>query len=240
MNLKEIILAAVITIGLCIAWWLLSPLFIDQSVDEAFPFDLPTATELAEMTDEEKATALQEVETALENSEALAELSQEEMETLEEQVVEIAAEMPDKEMDDEMPEAVTEEAATDASEASSEEAAEESSSTEWVIAAQGEFMDADSAHKGSGTAIIFEQGENRILRFENFESTNGPDLHVLLVENIEGTRNSELGNYIDLGKLKGNIGNQNYEISADVDLSLYNGVMIYCVPFHVVFSRAIF
>ena len=109
-----------------------------------------------------------------------------------------------------------------------------------MIVAQGEFVDADSAHQGSGTATIFQQGDSRILRFENFESTNGPDLHVLLVENIAGTRSEELGNYIDLGQLKGNIGSQNYDIPADVDLSQYSGVMIYCMPFHVVFSTAAF
>ena len=44
--------------------------------------------------------------------------------------------------------------------------------------------------------------------------------------------------YIDLGKLKGNIGNQNYPIPADLDLSPGGSVVIYCVPFHVIFSVA--
>ncbi len=79
-----------------------------------------------------------------------------------------------------------------------------------------------------------------MLRFEAFDVTNGPDLHVLLVENIDGTNHNEIGEYVDLGALKGNMGNQNYEIPADVDLSHYAGVMIYCMPFHVVFSTAAF
>ncbi len=78
------------------------------------------------------------------------------------------------------------------------------------------------------------------MRFESFDVTNGPDLHVLLVENIAGNNHDALGNYISLGKLKGNMGSQNYEIAADVDLSQYEGVIIYCMPFHVVFSRASF
>ena len=82
--------------------------------------------------------------------------------------------------------------------------------------------------------LSFQQGDTRILRLEDFMVTNGPDLHVLLVENVEG----DMGNYIDLGSLKGNIGAQNYEIPADVDLSQFSGVMIYCQPFHVVFSTA--
>jgi len=220
MNRRTLIATIIILIALAVIWWLFSPLFIDQTVDEAFPFEMPTASEMAAMTDDEKVVAIEQVEEALADEEALATLSEEEMEVLEEQVIEISAEMPDKEVADEMPEEVAD--------------------TGPVIVAQGEFVDADSAHQGSGTATIFQQGDSRILRFENFESTNGPDLHVLLVENIAGTRSEELGNYIDLGQLKGNIGSQNYDIPADVDLSQYSGVMIYCMPFHVVFSTAAF
>jgi hypothetical protein len=50
---------------------------------------------------------------------------------------------------------------------------------------------------------------------------------------------SDVGeDYLDLGSLKGNQGNQNYEIPEGVDLSEYNGVVIYCLPFHVVFATA--
>ena len=44
--------------------------------------------------------------------------------------------------------------------------------------------------------------------------------------------------YLDLGKLKGNIGNQNYPVPDGIDISEYNAVMIYCEPFHVIFSTA--
>lgn len=221
-TLLIIIAALVIFVGAPVAWWLGSPLFIDQAVDEAFPFDIPTAAEVAEMPEDEKEAVVEQVVAAMADKEAMAALTKDEMETLETEIQEIAAEMPDKVMEEEMPEG------------------EEAAADEWVIAAQGEFMDADSFHQGSGTATIFQQGENQILRFENFESTNGPDLHVLLVENVGGTSSAELGEYVDLGSLKGNIGNQNYEIPADVDLSKYSGVMIYCMPFHVVFSTAAF
>ncbi len=50
---------------------------------------------------------------------------------------------------------------------------------------------------------------------------------------------AEVGSdYVDLGSLKGNMGNQNYEIPTDLDLSDYQGVVIYCMPFHVVFATA--
>ncbi|MEM7336152.1 MAG: DM13 domain-containing protein, partial [Chloroflexota bacterium] len=52
------------------------------------------------------------------------------------------------------------------------------------------------------------------------------------------TRDEVGTDYIDLGSLKGNMGNQNYEIPADVDLSQFQSIVIYCQPFHVVFSTA--
>jgi Electron transfer DM13 len=104
----------------------------------------------------------------------------------------------------------------------------------------GAFVEIDVIHGAEGTATIYQLAdESRLLRFENFRSTNGPDLHVIL-SSAEAPRNhDELGeDYIDLGKLKGNVGNQNYEIAPEVDLSQYKSVVIYCLPFQVVFSTA--
>ena len=111
---------------------------------------------------------------------------------------------------------------------------------EWAVIAAGTFQDADAVHKGSGNATVYQLGETMVLRFDSFSSTNGPDLHVLLVENVAGTDHDSIGEYLDLGSLKGNIGDQNYDIPAGTDLSKYSGVIIYCMPFHVVFSSAAF
>jgi hypothetical protein len=116
-----------------------------------------------------------------------------------------------------------------------------SETTSPLVVAQGEFQDADTFHQGSGQAIIYQVADgSRVLRFENFTVTNGPDLHVLLATNPTPGASSELGDYLDLGSLKGNVGNQNYEIPADVDLSQYGSIVIYCKPFHVIFSVATF
>ena len=48
----------------------------------------------------------------------------------------------------------------------------------------------------------------------------------------------QAGGYTHLAKLKGNIGNQNYEIPSDINLDEQNSVIIYCMPFHVIFSVA--
>lgn len=108
----------------------------------------------------------------------------------------------------------------------------------WELLFSGTFRDADPTHRGSGTAAIYRQGDELVLRFEDFEVTNGPDLHVLLVENVDADSQEGMGEYLDLGSLRGNVGSQNYTIPAGTDLSRFSGVMIYCQPFHVVFATA--
>ena len=110
-----------------------------------------------------------------------------------------------------------------------------------IAVASGSFRDADSFHRGSGIATIYQTPDgNHVLRFEGFEVTNGPDLRVLLAEPEDPMSRDELqaGGYTHLAKLKGNRGSQNYEIPADIDLDQQNSVIIYCMPFHVIFSVA--
>ena len=105
----------------------------------------------------------------------------------------------------------------------------------------GSLRDADSFHKGSGNATIYELPDgSRFLRLEEIDVTNGPDLHVLLSAHPNPDSRNEVKDlgYVDLGKLKGNIGNQNYEIPAELDVAAYSSVVIYCQPFHVIFSVA--
>ena len=110
-----------------------------------------------------------------------------------------------------------------------------------LVKAAGNFQDADSFHKGSGNAFIYElsSGE-RILRLDDFRVTNGPDLRVLLAysANPESHGDLEDAGYHEVGKLKGNVGAQNYDIPESVSLSDVESVVIYCNPFRVVFSVA--
>ncbi len=105
----------------------------------------------------------------------------------------------------------------------------------------GDFRDADSFHQGSGTATIWNLGTDGFaLRFEDFNVINGPDLRVLLSTHPDPMSRSELqdSGYTELGKLKGNIGNQNYLIPPDLDVNAQQSVVIYCKPFHVLFAVA--
>ena len=104
----------------------------------------------------------------------------------------------------------------------------------------GSFRDGDSFHKGSGQAAIYRlPGGGSILRLENLRVTNGPDLRVMLSAHPDPMSRGDFdgAEYVELDKLKGNIGNQNYPIP-EMDLSKYRSVVIYCKPFRVLFSVA--
>lgn len=119
------------------------------------------------------------------------------------------------------------------------EAVEEMPEPEPVALATGLFRGADSFHEGSGKTTIYQlEDGSRVLRLENFSVTNGPDLHVILVPDGDPIDSGDVSGYIDLGELKGNVGDQNYDIPADVDVADYGSVVIYCEPFHVIFSVA--
>lgn len=178
-----------------VGWILISPLFIDEVVDEQFP-GVPTPEALAEMSDEKKAAMAEEV-------------------------LDAARGMPDKAMED---------AKDDMMQSGAP-----------VVLASGAFRDADSIHKGSGNAGLYRLADgNHLLRLENLDVTNGPDLHVFLVRHPGPASSSDVtkDNYVDLGALKGNIGNQNYAIAAGTDLTGIASVVVWCKAFGVLFSTA--
>ena len=105
---------------------------------------------------------------------------------------------------------------------------------EIVTEYEGTFVD-ESRYSTSGRAVVLGNGtEQRFLRFEDFATDNGPDLNVYLVNSSTG----DVSDYVDLGDLKGNIGDQNYEIPAGVDLDVYDQVVVWCVRFGVGFGSA--
>ncbi len=108
------------------------------------------------------------------------------------------------------------------------------------VVAGGTFTEIDVLHTAKGTVTIYQLPDaSRLLRLEDFSVTNGPDLHVYLIRNPKPRKPEEVGNdYIDLGALKGNIGNQNFPVPSETDLSVYQGIIIYSVPFSIIFSSA--
>jgi hypothetical protein len=105
--------------------------------------------------------------------------------------------------------------------------------------ASGDFHDV--SHKGSGTATVYQLADGkRVLRFTNFETSNGPDVVVYLVAAADAKDADTVKNSspVLLGSLKGNVGEQNYDVPADVDLSKYKAVTIWCRRFSANFATA--
>ena len=96
-------------------------------------------------------------------------------------------------------------------------------------------------HPTQGTATVYRIADgNRVIRFTNFRTSNGPDVHIYMVAADDATDNASVphAGFIDLGSIKGNIGDQNYTLEPDVDLSKYRTVSVWCKRFSVNFGAA--
>ena len=94
------------------------------------------------------------------------------------------------------------------------------------------------AHGASGEAAIVEvAGGERKLTFANLDTDNGPDLRVYLVAGTVAG-DGDVDDFVDLGRLKGNKGNQQYTIPADTDTDRYGTVVIWCRAFSIAFAKA--
>jgi hypothetical protein len=115
-----------------------------------------------------------------------------------------------------------------------------------VELASAEFIDAE--HGTTGRATIFRRSDgSRFLRLTDLDTSNGPDLHVWITDqpsggDCEGCFDSwgiyDDGAEVRLGALKGNQGNQSYEIPDDADLAGMRSVVIWCDRFNVAFGTA--
>ena len=146
----------------------------------------------------------------------------------------------DREVDEELPPAVGEYVAPEGQPPPTE------GSPGPVDVARGSFIDAEHATRGKVRIIAYPDGR-RFLRLEGLDTSNGPDLHVWLTDRpsggaCAGCRDSwgiyDDGAYVGLGALKGNQGDQNYEIPEDADLASLRSVVIWCDRFNVAFGTA--
>ncbi|MEU1575276.1 DM13 domain-containing protein [Streptomyces collinus] len=108
--------------------------------------------------------------------------------------------------------------------------------------AGGELISHEHATSGS-VKLVRLAGGSHVVRLEDLDTSNGPDLRVWLTdapvkEGRAGWHVFDDGTYISLGKLKGNKGSQNYVVPADVDLSRFTSVSIWCDRFNVSFGAA--
>jgi hypothetical protein len=97
-------------------------------------------------------------------------------------------------------------------------------------------------HQTSGRATVYQDAEGKlVLRLTNFKTSNGPDVHVILIAAKDADDDANFLTdtpRVELGKLKGNEGDQNYEIPTGTDLSKFQTVSIYCERFNANFGAA--
>ncbi|MEP6660720.1 MAG: DM13 domain-containing protein [Acidimicrobiales bacterium] len=107
-----------------------------------------------------------------------------------------------------------------------------------VAERMGRFVSRDHGTEGTATIYRLDDGR-RILRIEDLHTSNGPALVVYLSANpADGREGAFDDTYVDVGGLKGNIGDQNYEIPDDVKVEDYMSVVIWCERFSAAFGAA--
>ena len=194
--MKRSVIFLVAIVVLVAGWFFVSPLFIDETVDESFDFVL---------------------ESGGLDMDAVMSMPETKRQSMMQEIMDTAARSPDVSAAEAMPPETP------------------------VALAQGRFVDADAIHKGSGQATLYQLPDNRhVVRFEDFRTTNGPALVVYLARHPSPTQAADVidDGFVSLGKLKGNVGNQNYEIPDDTEISEYMSVVIWCELFDVLFSPA--
>jgi hypothetical protein len=111
--------------------------------------------------------------------------------------------------------------------------------TEPVVVSSGSFHTVAHDTKGVATLYQYPDGK-RVLRLTGFETSNGPDVQLYLVASNDATDNDTVtkAGFVHLGALKGNIGDQNYDVPGHVDLTTHKAVTVWCRRFGVNFGTA--
>ena len=204
MNKAVIAIIAVVIVG-GISAYALAPYFTESTVDE----DLPTGAIVQSTIDDKTDVMMMEEE---KEKMQMMEEEKEKMQMMEEEKEKMQMMEEEKEKMQMM----------------------EEEKVVIPVSYAGNFIGvSDGIHDTQGDAytIPLEDGSN-VLRLENFQSTNGPDLYVYL------STDDNASEFINLGELKANRGNQNYEIPDDANLDKYNKVLIWCKAFGVLFGSA--
>ncbi len=197
-------------------------LFIDVTVDEALP------TVAVEETIEPSSDTSAQESAGNAGQDASADSSAEEQSATESNAADSAT---DSDADS---------AADSSADASTESSVQET--PERTVTAEGTFISHEHPTAGTARIITLEDG-SRVLRLVGLDTDNGPDLKVWLaaapvIEGRDGWFVFDDDEYLSLGALKGNKGNQNYPIPDDADISDLTSVTIWCERFSVSFGAA--
>src|SRR5919205_1525737 len=223
MNKKVLIIIVVIVVVLAIpfAIYTISPLFISNTVNEPLPTTAAVVSKKAASQEYQKFSSMNEQD----RINAAKEMNQRQK-----NMVMIGAAQVNNTMNENVGTSL---------ETINKQQQQQRTNTTTTNAAStaiktGSFIGAgDGFHNAEGLAKVIQlEGGRIILRLENFKSTNGPNVHLYLAADKAAS------NFIDLGRLKANNGNQNYNIPAGTDLNKYNLALIWCKDFSVLFGSA--
>ena len=210
---KKITILAVVIVAAVVTVYLGSPLFISTEVNEPFPPNSASASVSFEdfntMTEDERAKAAENMSTSQKN-----------------ELMTRYANLDNNNATNIIDETMNETVSISSSSLSSSAGLNNS-----ILS--GSFTGAnDGIHNAQGTArvIPLQQDDAKVLRLENLKVTNGPDLYVYL------STDKSASDFVNLGKLKANNGNQNYDIPNGTDLTKYDTVLIWCKAFSVLFG----
>jgi len=215
-GIKLGIIGAIIIIVGVSAFYLASPLFISTEIDEPLPegAEVPTASPPLNQFQEFMAMS-------------------------EEERIEAGNQMDEQEKNQIMLEftrmnSSIDESMTQINQSLSEQQTSQTGNESSNLLLTGSFVGVgDGIHDAQGIAkVIPIEGGGNVLRLEDLIVTNGPDLYVYL------STDKSASDFVNLGRLKANIGNQNYEIPEGIDITKYDTVLIWCRAFSVLFGSA--
>lgn len=221
---KKILIVIIITVaavGIPIAAYTISPLFISNSINEPLPATVGVANQKEASQEYQKFVSMNQQE----RMDLARHMSQKDK-----NMVMIGAAQVINTINENTPTQGT----IKLQQQQQQQEQQQRSNTASVNIRTGSFIGAgDGFHNAEGLAKIIPLGnESTFLRLENFKSTNGPNVHVYL------STDKTPSNFVDLGRLKANNGNQNYYIANGTDLAKYNTVLIWCKDFSVLFGSA--
>lgn len=220
MNKKILIIISIVIAAIVIPFgiYAISPLFTSNTVNEPLPTTAAGVNKNTALHDYQRFVSMNDQD----RSNAAKQMSQREK-----NIVMIGASQINKTINES---AIT----TDTIKQRQQQQQQKSNATTARSILTGSFIGAgDGFHNAEGLVrvIPLEDGST-ILRLENFKSTNGPNVHLYLATDKAAS------NFIDLGRLKANNGNQNYNIPHGTDLAKYNMALIWCKDFSVLFGSA--
>ena len=220
MNKKILITISIVIAAIVIPFgiYAISPLFTSNTVNEPLPTTAAGVNKNTALHDYQKFISMNDQD----RSNAAKQMSQREK-----NIVMIGASQINKTINES---AIT----TDTIKQRQQQQQQKSNATTARSILTGSFIGAgDGFHNAEGLVrVIPLEDESTILRLENFKSTNGPNVHLYLATDKAAS------NFIDLGRLKANNGNQNYNVPHGTDLAKYNMALIWCKDFSVLFGSA--